>query len=490
MKNTEVSINYKSNGLESFRDLLMSSVTLWAIIMPGISIYAAIYGASPISVFIMLGSLLFAAVCLWLLLLASDNRIVLSRSGLRVPSRLTLFAFGREEIPWQQIEAVKVLDALDQDDRHCISQIQKRLLFKLKDQDEFEITLNQIAEKDVEKLLLSLSVWLEDEKVRPLMAAKWGQSIDIEGKDKPETYTNLWEKELESRYTSTAFMPLEPGHKLLSGKLKIIKQLSFGGLSAVYLAQKEEKELCVLKEATPPQTAKQALKDKAAELFAREAELLIKLSHPQLVKVIDYIFEDGRTYLVLNYIEGTNLRQLVRERGALEEDKALEIIASLTEPLEYMHNLSPPVVHRDISPENIILGEDGKPILIDFGAASEYLGTATGTLVGKQCYISLEQFKGKAQIASDYYSLGATLYFLLTGSDPIPLTASNPAEKRPELSPLACQLTSSLTALDLNDRLFDPIAIRNLVQNQKDIQKESSQQEEKDSSNEVRLVDR
>lgn len=485
MKNTEVSINYQSSGFDSFRDLLMSSMTLWAIIFPGITIYAAFCDQNIFSLFIMLGSLLFAAICLWLLLLTSDNRIVLSRSGLRVPSRLTLFAFGRAEIPWQQIESVKVEDDREPDDSKCINQIKKRLRFKLKDKDEFEIALHKLAEKDVEKLILSLSVWLEDEKARPLLAVKWGETIAAAGNDQPETYTNLWEKELESRYTSTAFMPLEPGHKLLSGKLKIIKQLSFGGLSAVYLAQKEEKELCVLKEATPPQTAKQALKDKAAELFAREAELLIKLSHPQLVKVIDYIFEDGRTYLVLNYIEGTNLRQLVRERGPLEEDEALEIVASLTEPLEYMHSLSPPVVHRDISPENIILGEDGKPILIDFGAASEYLGTATGTLVGKQCYISLEQFKGKAQVASDYYSLGATLYFLLTGSDPIPLTASNPAEKRPALSSLACRLTSSLTALDLSERLFDPVEIRNLVRSQK-----SAEQERQEDSNEVRLVDR
>ncbi|MBK9618936.1 MAG: serine/threonine protein kinase [Candidatus Obscuribacter sp.] len=267
------------------------------------------------------------------------------------------------------------------------------------------------------------------------------------------TYTDIWQAELESRYTTTAFMPLEPGHKLKGGNLEVLKQLAFGGLSAVYLCQLNKLDLIVLKESVVPLNSKESLKNKAAEMFKREASLLVNLDHPQLVKVVDFFTENDRTYLLLGYQEGLNLRQLIREQGPQSESRVIEIALSLVQPLNYLHSLSPPVVHRDISPENIILKEDDTAVLIDFGAANEYLGTATGTMVGKQCYVSPEQFKGKASTESDLYSLGATLYYLLTGSDPTPISVSSPKEARPEISEKLDSIVQSLTALEIEDRI-------------------------------------
>src|SRR5206468_2378558 len=87
------------------------------------------------------------------------------------------------------------------------------------------------------------------------------------------------------------------------------------------------------------------------------------------------------------------------------------------------------------TPDNIVLSSAGEQItVVDFGAANEFLGKATGTLIGKQCYIAPEQFRGKAQIHSDIYALGATMHFLLTGQDPEPLEASRPADVNGEVS--------------------------------------------------------
>jgi serine/threonine protein kinase len=104
--------------------------------------------------------------------------------------------------------------------------------------------------------------------------------------------------------------------------------------------------------------------------------------------------------------------------------------------LQYLHSQSPPLIHRDVTPDNLVLARDGCLSLIDFGAANALLGTATGTLVGKQSYIAPEQFRGKAGLSSDIYSLGATVYFALTGREPEPLTELHAAQ----LVPIAASL--------------------------------------------------
>ncbi len=129
---------------------------------------------------------------------------------------------------------------------------------------------------------------------------------------------------------------------------------------------------------------------------------------------------------------------------------AFEIVALL----EYLHGMKPPVVHRDLTPENFIIGSDGTITLIDFGAANEFLGTATGTVVGKNAYIPIEQFRGKAAPRSDIYAFGGTLFFLLTAKDPEPFSQSNP---------LACGAVVS-------SRLNDLIRLCTVVEPEKRIQ--------------------
>ncbi|MBZ0185383.1 MAG: protein kinase, partial [Candidatus Obscuribacterales bacterium] len=118
----------------------------------------------------------------------------------------------------------------------------------------------------------------------------------------------------------------------------------------------------------------------------------------------------------------------------------------------HLHSREPAILHRDLTPDNIISGEDGQLRLIDFGAAREFLEGVTGTMIGKQCYVSPEQLRGDASPRSDVYSFGCTLYFLLTGRDPLALSRSSPA-KTMDCSAQLDQLIMDCTELDEEKRL-------------------------------------
>ncbi len=269
----------------------------------------------------------------------------------------------------------------------------------------------------------------------------------------PKSITELWEQDMQDRFSATAFVPLKKGKLLRGGRIRILMQLACGGLSAVYLAETPDKGLHIIKEAVLPGTLDPGLKEKAKELFVREAIILQRLSHPRIARVLDYFVEDGRDYLVLEFVPGHSLRQIVRQNGPLSEADVLKHTRQVAEILVYLHEQSPPVLHRDITPDNLVLREDGKVFLIDFGAANDMLGTATGTLVGKQAYIAPEQFRGKAQKQSDIYALGGSMYFLLTGQDPEALASSRPRTINADLSPGIDDLVAACTSQELDKRI-------------------------------------
>ncbi len=148
-------------------------------------------------------------------------------------------------------------------------------------------------------------------------------------------------------------------------------------------------------------------------MFQREAKILQGLNHPYIARVLDHFVENDRHYLMLEHVNGVDLRA-VKEHGQQGERLIMRWALDMALITSYLHSKDPPIIHRDITPDNIVLDRLGSIKLIDFGAANELLGTATGTLVGKQCYIPPEQFRGKATTQSDIYALGCTLYYLAT----------------------------------------------------------------------------
>ena len=266
------------------------------------------------------------------------------------------------------------------------------------------------------------------------------------------SYGQLWESISNNRFELSCFTPLAPEASLQDGRITVKKQLSAGGFSAVYLVENDDQEERVLKEFVLPFGIDEFTKAKSLQHFQREARLLVKLNHPRLVSAYDYFVESGRHYLLLDYIKGPNLRTYVAQYGQPKEDLVIEWAIALAQTLCYLHEQDPPVIHRDISPDNIIIREDGTPFLIDFGAANEFVGSATGTLVGKHAYMAPEQIQGRAKPISDLYSLGATLYFCLTGLDPEPLRSATPKQFNSSVSASCDALIRSCTALDIQSR--------------------------------------
>lgn len=212
------------------------------------------------------------------------------------------------------------------------------------------------------------------------------------------------------------------GHgTLLQNRYRVSQQTAKGGMGAVYLALDERFHSTVAIKETfffDNPTLRKA--------FEREAHLLNHLRHAALPKVSDHFIEGNGQYLVMEFIQGADLAQLLQERGgALPLADVLRWADELLDALDYLHTQNPPVIHRDIKPQNIKLTPRGQIILLDFGLAKgtpeQMHGSVAHSIVGySPHYASLEQVHGAGTDAcSDLYSLGATLYHLLTGIMPV-----------------------------------------------------------------------
>jgi serine/threonine protein kinase len=262
------------------------------------------------------------------------------------------------------------------------------------------------------------------------------------------------------KFESTIFTPHKPGD-FVSGDqpYRVVRKLASRPLNAVYLCRDSENSFVVMKQFVVPSNCESAARQR--KIFLREYELLRTVSHPLLVKVLQCFQNADDSYIVLEYIRGTNLRDLVEQRGARNEKLILRWALDICDQLRAMHQMDPPLLHQDISPDNLMLDEQQRIRIVDFGAAHQFMEGVTGTLVGKQAYIAPEQLRGKSVRQSDIYSLGATLYFLLTGNDPKALHSSDPGYSGSvKVSSEVRHLVRSCTAYEAKDR---PDSIEQLV---------------------------
>jgi len=188
--------------------------------------------------------------------------------------------------------------------------------------------------------------------------------------------------------------------------------------------------LCAIKEVQPDPNATVELQEQAQQQFLQEASILARLDHPTLPKVSDFFREEGRDYLVMDYVPGQDLREISQARWGkgqpLSEAQVLEWAEQIIEALIYLHSHEPPVLHRDIKPANIKLTPSNRIKLVDFGLVKlmDQDDARTVTAVqgrGTALYTPLEQYggdSGHTDARSDIYALGATLYHLLTGQAP------------------------------------------------------------------------
>ncbi len=256
----------------------------------------------------------------------------------------------------------------------------------------------------------------EDEMTRPL-AESGSPPPDETPPHPPDVTLHTGEETLKSG-------------QILEQRYRLEKTLGRGGFGAVYLAEDMKlRRRCVVKQMlVQGQSPKEIALYRAN--FRREANLLAELNdpgHPNIPEIYDYFSTESGNYLVMKYIEGRNLKDsLEQTQGAIPWREAVRYAIDVCSALDYMHSKgSEPILHRDIKPANILLGDDGRVWLVDFGLAkaepvdssSQEQGATKAS--GSLGYTPLEQWLGQATPASDIYALGATLHHMVTGLNPL-----------------------------------------------------------------------
>ena len=233
---------------------------------------------------------------------------------------------------------------------------------------------------------------------------------------------NPFEKETE--LSNTYFLSnirfrknhLIAGHVFFN-RYEIVKRLGGGGMGNVYQAKdlRLSNRFCAIKEMidlySEPEEHERTLKE-----FEREAALLATLNHPNIPTVYDYFMADDKYYLVMEYVDGMDMNQLLKEIGTkLPEQNVVNIAIQICDVLYYLHTHKPPIIYRDLKPSNIMLTGDDRITLVDFGIARFLTANLTDiTTIGTMGFVPPEVYEEKIEPASDIYSLGATLFYFLT----------------------------------------------------------------------------
>src|SRR6059058_2580870 len=268
--------------------------------------------------------------------------------------------------------------------------------------------------------------------------------------------------------TGPGILPRVVG-ELIAGRYELEELVGSGGMSSVYRAHDKLLERTVALKILHEQFTRD---DAYVERFRREARAVAQLAHPNIVTVIDRGEQDGRQFIVFEYVDGMNLKELLDQEGPLDPREAIELALQVARGLSFAHENG--LVHRDVKPQNVLIDADGRAKVTDFGIAHalDVDGmTITGTIMGSSNYIAPEQARGEpVDEQSDIYSLGCVLYELLTGevpfdgdnfvavamrhvNDPVPTVG----EVRPDVPPHLDWAIQRAMAKDPGDR-FDSMA--------------------------------
>jgi eukaryotic-like serine/threonine-protein kinase len=209
---------------------------------------------------------------------------------------------------------------------------------------------------------------------------------------------------------------------IIDGRYRVVRRLGSGGMADVYLAEDQQLGRQVALKLLYRHLAEDA---QFVERFRREASSAAGLQHPNIVGIFDRGEWDGTFYIAMEYVEGRTLKDVIRERGPAPAEAAVDVVLQILRALRYAHQRG--IVHRDIKPQNVLIDEDGRVRVTDFGIARAGASdmTETGSVMGTAQYLSPEQAQGRAVDGrSDLYSTGIVLYELLTGR--VPFDAESP----------------------------------------------------------------
>lgn len=258
--------------------------------------------------------------------------------------------------------------------------------------------------------------------------------------------------------------------QLLDGRYRVDARIAVGGMATVYRAMDTRLDRVLALKVMHPALATDA---SFVERFIREAKSVAHLAHPNVVGVFDQGAQGQYVYLAMEYVAGCTLRDVLSERGALQPRAALDILESVLAALGAAHRAG--FVHRDMKPENVLIGDDGRVKVADFGLvrAVDAVTNTTGTILGTVSYLAPEQIEhGTADTRADVYACGVVLYEMLTGDKPrdgespaqviyqhLNEDVPPPSAVVPGLAPELDELVASATARSLEVRPFDAVAL-------------------------------
>jgi eukaryotic-like serine/threonine-protein kinase len=262
--------------------------------------------------------------------------------------------------------------------------------------------------------------------------------------------------------------------RLLDGRYRVDARIAVGGMATVYRAGDTPLDRVLALKVMHPSLATDAA---FVERFIREAKSVARLAHPNVVGVFDQGAEGAYVYLAMEYVAGCTLRDVLRERGALSPRAALDILEPVLAALGAAHRAG--FVHRDMKPENVLIGDDGRVKVADFGLVRA-VGSATattGSVLGTVSYLAPEQIEhGTADTRADVYACGVVLYEMLTGGKPhtgdtpaqvlyqhLNTDVPAPSATVPGLAPELDGLVAAATARDPEVRPHDAVALLALL---------------------------
>lgn len=244
---------------------------------------------------------------------------------------------------------------------------------------------------------------------------------------------------------------------IIDGKYEILKEIGRGGMSTVYLAMDIS-----LNKQWAIKEIKKVNEDETSDITAYnsllvEANLMKRLDHPALPRIVGIVENEEVIYIVMDYIEGESLDRILTMEGPQSQERVIDWAKQLADALGYLHNQKPPIVYRDMKPSNVMLKPEGNLKIIDFGIAREYKDNKLKdtTVMGTNGYASPEQHGSRqTDPRSDIFSLGMTMHHLLTGEDPRKngYVYLSVREWRPDLSGGLERIIDKCTALNPNDR--------------------------------------
>lgn len=357
------------------------------------------------------------------MMISGPNCLTVSSKAISLDRFYDIISFSTETIFWDKVAKLSIVGA---ETSANPDKWKLRIEVKTNNPDVneiLELALSPLSQEDREKLLKVL----QEYALAGVMEAEVAETLVRESE---KSYTELWLQTLSDDGIRKKLEPLEPNCKLQRGRFEVGRRLGIGGEGTAYeaidnsLIGEGKVERVVLKETIIPAYLDRQAERETINRLKKESEILSTLESDNIVACKGFFIEDKRSYLILEYIDGDNLRVHVSKSGSVDEKTVLQMALKMCDILSLLHERG--IIHRDFTPDNLIYCTDGMLKLIDFAVATEDKGGLTGTIVGKHSYIPPEQFRGHAQTTSDIYAFGATLYHLLTGRDPEPISVASP----------------------------------------------------------------